>query len=141
MIEKVYIGVGILIFCLILDIFLILDMKQWNANTPIRHGKELTKRLPCLLIPAALFALAAHNWWSLGWAMLMMLCYWWEFFDGLFNKRRDKSWRYNGSFNDIGHKDAFTDKILKKLQPYEQTILKWCLITNSTYLYINSINH
>lgn len=58
---------------------------------------------------------------------------WWEFFDGFYNKIRGFSWRFNGT---VDPDDSFLDKLLYKLSPSQETILKWGLIIIFTTLYI-----
>jgi len=57
---------------------------------------------------------------------------WWEFFDGWLNKKRNRSWRFNGSED---KDDAISDNILQGLKPYEQLLLKWGLIIIFIVLY------
>lgn len=134
--------ISITMFLGVLTLFLYRDLKKWSAGIPVDHGgKTVIKRLPYQLPSAIGFAFFAGegwgiNWWGIPVAYLMMNFFWWEFFDGVYNIRRDKRWRYNGSFNDPGHTDAWTDKLLKRMKPWQQAVLKWGCIAASIFLYI-----
>ncbi len=145
MIAAIYISAAVMCFVAVFLFFLYHDYKQWENNIPINHNKERWQRVVAQL-PAAIFFTKATGQIGLMAllaivaAYLMMNFIWWEFFDGIFNLKRGKHWRYNGSFNDVGHDDPPTDKFLKRLHPVVQGILKWSLIAGSTYLYIISFN-
>jgi len=63
----------------------------------------------------------------------MQGAWWWEFFDGFYNKLRGFSWRFNGSHDPD---DSKLDKFLYHLTRRKQTYLKWGLIILFTTLYI-----
>lgn len=120
-----------------LALFLVKDLKKWRNGIPVDHGgKTVIKRLPFQLPAAICFCIYANNLAAIPIAYIMMNFFWWEFFDGIYNIARKKKWRFNGSFNDIGHTDAFTDKMLRKMKPLQQALLKWGLILISVFVYI-----
>lgn len=109
------------------------DYKQWRKKIPINHGNELVLRA-FLLIPSILLLVLPYSSLSnILAAILMEGAIWWEFFDGFYNKIRGFSWRFNGT---VDPDDSFLDKILYKLSPSQETILKWGLIIIFTTLYI-----
>lgn len=135
-------------FIATLILFLSNDLSKWRKDyTPVDHGwKSLLRRLPLQLPPAVLFAVYAQNFWAFPVAYIMMNAVWFEFFDGLYNVSRTMPnstkkfpWRYNGSFNDPGHTDAWTDKLLRRMKPWQQALLKWSLIAVSIFWYIKLI--
>ena len=124
-------------FVVTLILFLSNDLAKWKKGIPVDHGgKTVLRRLPLQLPSVVLFALYAQNWWAAPVAYIMISAFWWEFFDGIYNIRRNFHWRFNGSFNDPGHTDAWTDKLLKRMKPWQQSVLKWGLIAASTFVYI-----
>jgi hypothetical protein len=109
------------------------DFNKWKKGLPVKHKKEMLIR--CLLLtPTTLFlTLANFSLINIPLAILMQGAWWWELFDGFYNKIRGFSWRFNGSEDDD---EADTDELLRQLKPQEQAILKWGLITLFTTLYI-----
>ena len=135
MTQLIIIATAAVLFIAVLIGFIRWDFSEIKKGSPIRHGNELIVRLPCLLPSAVGLSVAAGHWWVIFISYCMLLSIWWEFFDGVLNKKRGFNWRFNGSFNDPGHKDAFTDKLLKQLEPDQQAFLKWSLIIIFVFVY------
>lgn len=131
---------GIATFLVVLALFLDHDLKRWKDNQPVDHGgKTVLRRLPLQLPSVTFFSLYAMNWWAIPVSYLVLNTAWWFFFDGIYNISRKKKWFYNGSFNDPGHTDAWTDKLLRKMKPWQQALLKLSLIAGSIYWYTTLI--
>lgn len=131
---------AIAVFIVVLVLFLNHDLTRWRESKPVDHGgKTVLKRLPFQLPSIALFAVYAMNWWAVPVSYLMMNLTWWFWFDGIYNVARNKKWFYPGSFNDPGHTDAWTDKLLRRMKPWQQAILKLGLCGVSIFWYITLI--
>lgn len=129
---------AILWFILILYIDIQSDYKRLETNT-INHKRGAILRSVALLptYMCLLFPVYGLAWWiillkaiSVG---IVTASVWWEFFDGLLNKKRGKPWRYNGSDDD---NDAVLDNFLQKYTPKQQMMIKWGLILISIISYI-----
>src|SRR5688572_28920435 len=84
------------------------DYEKWKKEIPIKHTKEMLIR--CALLAPAGTALWIGNFSlaTLPIVPIMMGSWWWEFFDGWYNKKRDKPWRFNGSVDpDDSRLDSF----------------------------------
>lgn len=130
--------ISIAAFIAVLLWFLHRDLKKWGASIPIDHGGKSVLRRLLFQLPSAIGFIWFADWnlWAFPVAYLMMNFTWWEFFDGIFNIRRNFHWRFNGSFNDPGHTDPWTDKLLRRMAPWQQAVLKWSLIGISVFIYI-----
>lgn len=110
------------------------DVSKWKKGIPVKHGKELIPRILLLLIPGILFSIVAlPSWWAILVIPFMMGSWWWEFFDGFYNKERGFTWRFNGS---VDADDAKLDKLLRHFSPVMQGVIKWFLITGFTTLFV-----
>lgn len=109
------------------------DYKKWKKDIPINHTKDALLRI--LLLLPAIIGLSLHNFSILMLliATTMVFSWWWELFDGIYNKIRGLSWRYNGSFDPD---DSKLDTFLYHLNTTQETLLKWGLILLSTSGYI-----
>lgn len=133
-------GIILAIVCFIVVMYLDVnsDYKRLETNT-IKHGRGLIVRVLGLLssFGCLLFPLDNLTWQHIGLKSIVIIgllgSWWWEFFDGWLNTKRDKSWRYNGSDDP---NDATTDNWLQELSPPQQMWLKWGLIILFTILYI-----
>jgi len=111
------------------------DYKRWQRKIPINHVDEWVLRIVLLAPTIHLLSLPYDPVWIFLPASLMVGALWWELFDGFYNKIRKFPWRFNGT---VDPDDSWLDKILHKLSPLQETILKWGLIVISTTLYILS---
>lgn len=129
---------GIISFIIVLIIDINSDYKRILTNT-INHKRGTILRTVGLLPSFGCFYFPLENiqWWH--WIIKgviiigLFISVWWEFFDGFLNKKRGYSWRFNGSKD---KDDPEFDKILYRLKPYQQGILKWSLITLFIISYI-----
>lgn len=128
----IFILIGILLFVAVLYWDVHSDAKRLSLGKTINHNKELLVRT--LLLTPAIFFLTLYNFSiiHIPITIFMVGAWWWEFFDGWLNLKRDKPWRYNGSDDED---DAHTDDFLQGLRPNEQGVLKWGLIIIFTILY------
>lgn len=125
-IDLILILGGIVSFIIILDKDLDSDIKKWNNNEPVKHGKESRLRALWLLIPFILFVLATH---PTGWSLVLTLFIvaggiffnYLNFFDGQYNNRRKFNWWFLGS---VDPGDAKTDKFLRKLPKWGHITFK-----------------
>lgn len=128
---------GIVFFWVALYLDVKSDLKRIDTNS-INHTRGAIIRAVALIPSFLCFYIPLDNiqWWYLilkaVTVFMMMASVWWEFFDGILNKYRKKSWRYNGSDDPD---DPKSDKFLKKLSPSQQGILKWSLIIIFITLY------
>ena len=109
------------------------DYKKWKDNKPVNHFKEWAFRALFLVPSVILLALPWLSISKLIAASFMEGVLFWELFDGLYNKIRGFSWRFNGSKD---KDDSWLDKLLYNLSPKQQMLLKWGLISIFTTLYI-----
>jgi hypothetical protein len=109
------------------------DVRKWKNNIPINHTKEMITR--CLLLTPSALALWLNNFSivALPIVLAMQGAWWWELFDGFYNKMRGFKWRFNGSKDPD---DSRLDSFLYHMSATKQTLLKWGLIALSTTLYI-----
>lgn len=125
---------AIIAFILILKWDVTDDYEKWKKELPVKHGKELIPRMLLLCIPGILFSIPVFPAvWAIITIPFMLGSWWFEFFDGWYNKKRGFAWRFNGS---VDKDDAKTDKFLRRFSPKVQAIIKWSLITLFTVLYI-----
>lgn len=130
---------GILLFAYVLHWDVNSDYKKWKNNIPVQHTKEAIIRALFLAPSFFCFFLPISNlilWQSVVKffvTFFMMQAWWWELFDGFYNKMRGYSWRFTGS-NDKD--DAQYDNILQKMTLLEILALKWSLIIIFTTLYL-----
>jgi hypothetical protein len=108
------------------------DYRKWKAKKPINHINEWVLRI-FLMVPCVYLLSHGQSIWKVITAALMISSIWWELFDGFYNKVRGFPWRFNGT---VDPDDSFLDKILHKLSPLQETLLKWGLIVIFTTLYI-----
>jgi hypothetical protein len=125
-------------FSVVMYIDIQTDYKRIETNT-IKHGRGLILRslglLPsfgCLYFPLESLVIPFLIVKAIVIIGLLGSVYW-EFFDGLLNKKRNKPWRYNGSDDP---NDASTDNFLQSLTPKQQRNLKWWLIITFITTYI-----
>jgi hypothetical protein len=109
------------------------DYRKWKNNIPIEHTKEMIIRCLLLTPSGVAFWLGNPSLLILPVIVCMQGAWWWEFFDGWYNKKRNKPWRYNGSTDPD---DSKLDSFLYHLSAKKQGFLKWGLITLFTTLYI-----
>lgn len=129
----IYLILGILLFVGILWWDITSDYHKWKRNIPINHTKEMIIRC-FLLTPSALcFWLYNFSLTSLPIIILMQGAWYWEFFDGFYNKIRGKDWRFNGT---LDNDDSRLDSFLYHLNNKQEAMLKWGLITLFTGGYI-----
>lgn len=111
------------------------DYKKWKKKKPVDHTTDWLLRGLLIIPSTVLLSLPEITLQRIGAALLMQGFLWWELFDGFYNLMRGFSWRFNGT---VDPDDSFLDKILHKLSPLQETILKWGLIIIFTSLYILS---
>jgi hypothetical protein len=109
------------------------DFQKWQNNIPINHAKEWRIRGLYMIPSFILFILPQINWWQPVIVFFMIGSIWWEFFDGFYNKLRNKPWRFNGS---VDPDDSILDKFLYKIGDTWEAVLKWGLILVSVALYV-----
>jgi hypothetical protein len=115
------------------------DYAKIMAHKAINHTKEALVRMLWMLPPTFLLCVPIEGFAALkvietfGIALALQLAVWWEFFDGLLNRKRDKPWRYNGS---IDPDDPKTDTFLHYLTDRQEAHLKWGLIMIFLTLYV-----
>lgn len=125
--------IAILWFLGVLAWDIISDYKKWKKNIPVKHTNEMLIRAALLIPSAILLSWGDFSILKLLTATAMLGAWWWEFFDGIYNKLRGKSWRFNGS---IDPDDSKLDTFLYHLSATKQALLKWGLIGLTTILYI-----
>lgn len=129
----IYISLAILWFIGVLWWDVVSDYRKIEHNIPINHTKEGILRC-FLLAPSALgFWLANPSLISVPIIIFMQGAWYWEFFDGLLNRKRDLPWRYNGSHEPDGSK---LDSFLYHISSTKQALLKWGLIILTTSGYV-----
>lgn len=130
MINEILAGV---LFFIVLYYNVNSDYKKWLKNIPIKHTRgwflRVLELIPCIF----LLVYPTFNIKSIVSSFFLIGSTWWEFFDGWYNKKRNFKWRFNGSKD---KDDAFLDKVLRKLSPTQQAILKYSLIIISLLLFI-----
>ncbi len=137
--------VAIVSFYLVLRWDVYSDVKKWHLfNTTgdskylVKHTKEAVLRAVLLIPTSILLFLPERSLIQIPIIIAMIIAWWWEFFDGLYNKKRGFTWRFTGSDDPD---DAKSDDFLQKLTFKQQAMLKWGLIVIFTGLYIlNLIN-
>lgn len=112
---------------------LLSDFKKWKKDIPVKHTDEALLRVLILLPAIAGFSAPDFDPLTMVSAAAMIFSWWWEFFDGFYNKLRGFSWRFNGSHDDD---DPVLDEFLYKFSAKQQMLLKWSLIILTTILYI-----
>jgi len=124
---------AVLLFTILLYLNVNTDYNKWLKNILIKHTRNWFLRalelIPCIV-------LLNYPWFDIRQIISSTFLFgaiWWEFFDGLYNIKRNFAWRFNGSKD---KDDAFLDKILRKFTPKQQAILKWSLIIIFLILYI-----
>jgi hypothetical protein len=129
----IYLIIGILLFIAVLWWDVTSDYKKWKKEIPVKHTKEMIIR--CLLLtPSALcFLLYNFSLISIPIVILMQGAWYWEFFDGFYNKLRGQPWRFNGSSDPD---DSKLDTFLYHLNNRQEAFLKWGLIALFTAGYI-----
>jgi hypothetical protein len=90
-----------------------------------------------LLLPAALLFSWKQNkaWLVFTVSVFMIGSFYWLFFDGLYNSFRGFSWWFNGS---VDPDDSLLDRILMKMEDWQEALLKIGLFASSIFLYIKS---
>lgn len=109
------------------------DYRRWKNKKPINHKTDWLIRVLLISPSIVLLSFPSFHIWNIVFASLLEGFLFWELFDGFYNKLRGFSWRFNGT---IDPDDSFLDRILYKLTPIQETILKWGLILISALLYI-----
>ena len=129
---------GIITFTVVMYLDVQSDYKRLQSNT-INHKRGAFLRTLGLIptFGCFYFPLDSLTFGHIALKMFivsgLLFSWWWEFFDGWLNIKREKPWRYNGS-DDID--DANTDNFLQKYTPKQQAIIKWSLIVLFTTSYI-----
>lgn len=131
--------ISVILFVVVLRWDVNSDFKKWQNEIAVNHFKEGVIR-SLLLIPSTLlllFPVFGMSMWQivgkLSVALGLEFAVWWELFDGLYNKKRGKPWRFNGS---VDKDDSILDRFLYKIGDRWEGVLKLGLITTSLVLYI-----
>lgn len=128
-----FILIGIIWFLAVLYWDVKSDHKKWKENVSVNHTKEMIIRITLLTPSALALWLANFSIVALPIVLLMQGSWWWELFDGFYNKIRGFKWRFNGS---IDPDDSRLDSFLYHISAKKQMLLKWGLIILFTTLYI-----
>jgi ABC-type Fe3+ transport system permease subunit len=136
--RTILILLAVLAFIIPLILWIEYDFKQWRQNKNFSHGKEWRLKGLSLLPSISLFVIAhpGNVFLSIPTVCFLQMALWWFFFDGLYNDRRNFSWWFNGSFNDKGFEDPFSDKLLRRMKVWQQALLKIGLIVLFISIYV-----
>lgn len=140
--------ISLLLFFFILYQEVKLHNKRLNEGIKIRHKEEWFIRLVLLLPSIIMLSLPYKNrhdftpeWFAISIAIKLLLAggflafLWWELFDGFYNVKRKKPWRFIGT---IENDESSTDNFLRKFSTKMQGIVKIGLIILSFGLLVLS---
>lgn len=122
---------------------LIIDLRKWEDGEPINHSWEAVVRA-VLLLPSVL--LLTGFWVRKGkivtpgrWLLsilasgFLIASAWWFLFDSTFNILRGFPMFFNGG---VDYNDGYLDKLLRKMEDWQEALLKIGLVMLSLWAYI-----
>ena len=133
------ITLSIILFFIVLRWDVYSDYNKWKTGIPVKHGKEAVIRGVYLIPSFVTLYLFKHpvGFWSIVFTALVIIglmgSFYWELFDGWYNKLRGFKWRFNGSKDPD---DSKLDRFLYNLNDFWEGVLKISLIILFLTLYI-----
>lgn len=126
--------ISLLLFSLILYQEVNLHNKRLNEGKVIRHKEEWLIRAVLLLPSIIMLSLPYNNKYDFNTTFLIIIIIlklllsgvffaflWWELFDGFYNTKRKKPWRFLGT---IEQDESSADNFLRKFSTKKQAIIK-----------------